>query len=642
MIRRNKNMKIHKETISNDEKGMHRNMHSFSALFWLFSVICVFVCIFTAAVFSVVSYAEELNEFQPIVELIAAAQNGMTESALLTEPGEEPGSETPEPTEQWEENEKKLRLIATGTDSGIVTGVKTGQYYELTDGTDLISSGLISEDNSSGLVLQHVEPGYTVRIFPSEEEKEKQDADLRKWEKEFLANDILPDTSTFSVSPVTVAGELHDGSIAFSNPEYGSRFQFKAVYMNSDSVAEGESFLSENGEIRGLPSGKYQVRVEPAESMLASEWVELEVGEPTEYTVTIENLSVEGASVSVSKNKPPDDPEAESIESGDRVFPTEKIYVQVTVPEDYLLEGVTFTAADASPVTKLSEEAEDGFFAYTMPEADLQICVILKEKTSGSEETPEEEKEEEPKDEDEPEEDGKNYVTAIRFSRNEDTIALGGGAHVYTYIVEPEDAEDTINWTCDRQDTVRVQVDSINRKIVISPKCAGTAVLKAVSGENKSVIEMLTVIVYEDNSGHNSDFYQSSFTYLTEEGNWFYDNPTDFSVRCSGLRTMLDQILIDGYIIPQYSSGQLNWSLSDTDDTAVNFSKAFMFSLPKGNHTLTVTYINGVSASTTIRVQSKYAVPRTGDDFCLWREIILMTFTAGAAVVVWSKKRHSM
>ena len=197
----------------------------------------------------------------------------------------------------------------------------------------------------------------------------------------------------------------------------------------------------------------------------------------------------------------------------------------------------------------------------------------------------------------------------------------------------PEDADGTLVWSCDDSSVADVKLDPVQKMILITPKAEGTFTLKAVLKENTAVSWNLIIDVIDDRAEFPVDFESCSFTYATEEGIWFYDLPADFSLRCSGPGAMLDYILMDGMIVPQYSNGSLNWSLFNTEDTSLTFSERFMASLPHGSHAVTFVYTNGVSASRPIYIQSRYSPPKTGDssDISFFCGMMALSVAAAAA-----------
>lgn len=540
----------------------------------------------------------------------------------------------------WKSEYIQLSLLADGADSGMVKGIRPGQFIRLSDNTDTFiayngqnSSGFTVSEvdrcySEEGYRLEGIGPGFSVEVYPAPEAVSCQDAEFFRWIDVFHACDITAEEESFSVSPSVALDGSYNGSVSVSPEVAGD-----CVYHLELKTGTGELLTGENS-VGGLAPGDYKVRVAAEKNILASEWYEFTVEGPAKYQITVEDIPEEKGSVEAYYVVPGAESSRVPLSSGSEIYEGVTVYVSVTAAENYKLDGIVLTPDGGTSESLLPQEAENGFFSFVMPASPVHISAVISavqepDPPSGEEtedDPPDDERDEEETPDEEP--DGSNPITAVIFERKEDTISLFEGEKLYSYTVLPEDPDGTLHWSRTFREVADIIIDPEQRLISVTPRKAGSFTLSVVVKENQGISDSLTVTVIDDRTGNPENPDSFCFTYASEERMWFYDHPGDFSLRCSGPASMLEKILVDGQTIPRYHSGHLNWSLSDTNDTAVNFSREFMSSLPHGEHLFKFVYTNGASVPIGVSIQSRYSNPKTGDEqnpvFCC----ALLSFSA--------------
>ena len=152
---------------------------------------------------------------------------------------------------------------------------------------------------------------------------------------------------------------------------------------------------------------------------------------------------------------------------------------------------------------------------------------------------------------------------------------------------------------------------------VITGYGSGTAMITAEAGNAKATCTV--------NVGCGEDYYE--ITYKDNSGTWYYDYPSDFTVRCSSPQYAFYGVQIDGVYL-----GRSDYSVySDSSGYGIvlTLPKAYMRTLSAGRHLLTLSFNNGAKpVSTYIFVQSSKDPPKTGDSGT-GTELLLMMISAG-------------
>lgn len=553
---------------------------------------------------------------------------------------------------EWNSSSKKLCLLADGEDSGIVKGVLPGQYIMIFDesrrtfaynGCDSSCFPVLAEDpcfSEDGYRLTGIGPGYSVEVYPAPEAVSYQDAELFRWKDVFFSCDISPEEDSFSVLPSSALDGSFNGAVSLTPETTGENVYHLEVLSETGELLKGENFVG------GLAPGDYMVRVAPEKNILASGWYMFTVEGPAEYQLMIEDVPEEKGSVEAYYLIPEAAPPEVPLSSGSFLRAGETVYVSVTALEGYELTGIDLTPEGGTSTRLLPEEAEDGVFSFVMPASPLKVSAVINAvqepdppSGEGNEEDPPDDDGDNTDDPDE-DEDISNSITAVIFSKKEDTVFLSEGEQFYYYTLIPEDPDGTLLWSRTPEDSIAdIIIDPEQRVISVTPRKAGSFTLTVVVKENKEIRDGLTINVVDDTDADQESFASCRFTYATEDGVWFYDLPGAFSLRCSAPASMLVEVRVDGQVIPQYNSEYLNWYLSDTKDTAVNFSSEFMSSLSHGNHCFKFVYTNGGCVSRSVSIQSKYSPPKTGDEQKLTLCCALLSFSAVIAAGLFIKIR---
>ena len=162
----------------------------------------------------------------------------------------------------------------------------------------------------------------------------------------------------------------------------------------------------------------------------------------------------------------------------------------------------------------------------------------------------------------------------------------------------------TITSSDTMRNIIRVDYGTTEGEFYITPLGDGEAMITLEAAGGAKAYCKVTV------TGMRPDTYYS-ISYKENDGVWYYDYSDGFLIRTTAPANIVPEIKIDGTAIPQYNGGGYNWTMSSAEGgTAIHFTKAFMASLYRGKHTLSISY---VPKSEPIYIQSRRDVPKTGD-----------------------------
>lgn len=195
----------------------------------------------------------------------------------------------------------------------------------------------------------------------------------------------------------------------------------------------------------------------------------------------------------------------------------------------------------------------------------------------------------------------------VYFKENSLSLVSRGGVKSVGYYFYPSSYYGEITVAC--SDTtgavIKYWLDEHMQQIAVSAVANGTARIDIKPKHGNGRGDTLYVTVAGVSYG---------FTYKQNDGVWFYDNPGNFTVRCSGPYSELTGIYMDGILVPQYSEGRPNWTIEAGIESTITFTNDYMQTLAHSRHTLSFSYPAAGQVSTTIWVQSVKDTPKTGDD----------------------------
>ena len=201
----------------------------------------------------------------------------------------------------------------------------------------------------------------------------------------------------------------------------------------------------------------------------------------------------------------------------------------------------------------------------------------------------------------------KEYVSGVAITDATGTAvssitltSKGSTKSVYAIVLPTTASNRSVEWATSDNNIAYI-TNATNTSCVINAYGNGTATITATTTDGSGKYAAINVVVNDATSTYK-------YTYKDNSGVWYYDSTSysGFTVRCDGPASLLQGVLLDGYVLSS------SYYTVAEGSTYITFPYSFMATLSHGRHTLSLIYPS-CQVSTYIWSRSLYDPPITGD-----------------------------
>ena len=212
-------------------------------------------------------------------------------------------------------------------------------------------------------------------------------------------------------------------------------------------------------------------------------------------------------------------------------------------------------------------------------------------------------------------------VASVRFDQESVSLSQIGAIRTVKYYVTPATAAGAkLTWSSTDigKNTVSLDVSEANGEFTLTALGNGSALITATAPNGREATCRVTVsgLAVKTANGQTVSAY---IDYLGDTygnaGVWFYDYSDMLRATCTAPLSSLQGVTIDGVWIPEVSGSVRNFTRYDAGGgkTGLHFSRAYLGTLSRGAHRLSLSYGGNSSAQKVFYIQSVRDAPRTGD-----------------------------